>query len=199
MLLVPSRSKSYRAVSTAACKIVGTHHIRVCDRKARGGYRARVARRVGILLLLITALAASAPFLSAYGAPHAYTTQTVEISEAGFNPAVCKMNREYVRFKNVGSTPRRVIRAGVLPTDPPLVDTGPIAPGASSGDILIPYGGTTVFQDADNPAHSVEVVTPVYVHYWDPDCVPAAGFQGSAPPCRTNPYCLRMADVATDP
>ena len=127
-----------------------------------------------------------------------YTTQTVEVSEAGFNPGVCRMNREYVAFKNVGSTPIRIIRPGIVADPTPLIDTGYIEPGETSRKILIPHGGTTPFYDADNLAHSMTVVTPVSVEYWDPICTPDADFQPPQPPCRGNPHCLRIPGVASD-
>jgi hypothetical protein len=136
--------------------------------------------------------------LWAYQGSRAYTVQTVEVSEGGFNPAVCRMNREYVRFKNVGSTPRRVIRPGVVAGDAPLIDTGYLKPGEVSNEILIPHGGTTEFYDADNLAHSMTVVTPVFVEYWDPICTPDPNYQPPQPPCRNNPYCVRAPLTAKD-
>lgn len=127
-----------------------------------------------------------------------YTVQTVEVSEAGFNPGVCRMNREYVRFKNVGSRPLRVIRPGVVTGDPPLLDTGYIKPGEYSNEIIIPHGGTTEFFDADNLSHSMTVVTPVYVQYWEPICTPDSNYSPPQPPCRSNPYCLRLPVAARD-
>ena len=146
-----------------------------------------------VILALMTPLA-----LWARAGTHAYTVQTVEVSEGGFNPAVCRMNREYVRFKNVGSTPRRVIRPGVVVGDPPLIDTGYLKPGEVSTEILIPHGGTTEFFDADNLAHSMTVVTPVFVEYWDPICTPDPNYQPPQPPCRDNPYCVRAPLTAKD-
>lgn len=131
-------------------------------------------------------------------ASHAYTVQTVEVSEAGFNPSVCRMNREYVRFKNVGSKPIRVIRPGVVIGDPPLHDTGYIKPGQYSTEFIIPHGGTTEFFDADNAAHGVTVVTPVWVTYWEPICTPDPNYQPPQPPCRQSPHCLRVPGVALD-
>lgn len=127
-----------------------------------------------------------------------YTTQTVEVSEGGFNPTVCRMNREYVQFKNVGSTPIRVIRPGIVADPTPLIDTGVLEPGETSNEILIPHGGTTVFYDADNLDHSMTVITPVFVEYWDPDCTADPGFQPPQPPCRGNAHCLRIPLLAMD-
>ena len=128
----------------------------------------------------------------------AYTVQTVEVSELGFNPAVCRMNREYVRFHNAGATPIRVIRPGVVASDPPLIDTGVLQPGEYSTEIIIPHGGTTVFYDFDRPQHSVTVVTPVWVEHWEPSCTPDPNYTPPQPPCRTNPYCLRLPVLAVD-
>ncbi len=142
----------------------------------------------------LAAVLACAAWLSARG----YTVQTVEVSEAGFNPSICRMNREYVRFKNVGSTPVRVVRPGVVASDPPLIDTGYIQPGGVSNEILIPHGGTTEFYDADDSSHSMTVVTPVFVEYWDPICTPDPNYTPPQPPCRKNPYCIRAPLTARD-
>ncbi len=152
-------------------------------------------RRLAAFALLV-ALFLPAAFESSQ--TRAYTTQTVEVSEAGFNPGVCRMNREYVRFKNVGKKPIRVIRPGIVAGDPPLHDTGYIKPGELSTEFIIPHGGTTVFIDADNPSHSVTVVTPVFVMYWDPICTPDPDYQPPQPPCRGNAYCLRVPSVSLD-
>jgi len=131
-------------------------------------------------------------------ASQGYATQTVEVSEVGFNPGVCRMNREYVQFKNVGSRPIRVIRPGIVADPTPLIDTGYLDPGETSARFLIPHGGSTVFYDADNSAHSMTVVTPVFVEYWDPICTPDPDFQPPQPPCRGNAHCLRIPSVAVD-
>lgn len=154
-----------------------------------------MARFIRFLPALLASLALAIPW-SAAG--QGYTTQTVEVSEAGFNPDVCRMNREYVQFKNVGSTPIRVIRPGIVADPTPLIDTGYLEPGETSRKILIPHGGTTPFYNADNLAHSMSVITPVFVEYWDPDCTPDPGFQPPQPPCRDKPHCLRLPVVATD-
>lgn len=138
------------------------------------------------------------PLRGAVSPSRAYTVQTIEVSEDGFNPPECRMNREYVRFRNVGATPRRVIRPGVVPADPPLIDTGVLKPGEFSNEILIPYGGTTKFYDAADLAHSVTVVTPVFVESWEPICTPDPNYQPPQPPCRSNPFCVRMPGVAAD-
>lgn len=155
--------------------------------------------RVALLLPILAALLVLAALAMRAGSvAHGYTVQTVEVSEGGFNPTVCRMNREYVRFKNVGSTPRRVIRPGVVASDPPLIDTGYIKPGAVSTEIIIPHGGTTEFFDADNLTHSMTVVTPVFVQYWDPICTPDPNYTPPQPPCRKNPYCVRAPVMAKD-
>lgn len=156
-------------------------------------------KTLGIALISLAAVVAVlAPLLLPNTTARGYTVQTVEVSEGGFNPTVCRMNREYVRFKNVGSTPRRVIRPGVVAGDPPLIDTGYIKPGAYSSEIIIPHGGTTEFFDADNLAHSMTVVTPVFVEYWDPICTPDPNYSPPQPPCRANPYCVRTPILAKD-
>ncbi len=139
-----------------------------------------------------------APFVAAQHESRAYTVQTVEVSEGGFNPTICRMNREYVRFKNVGSSPRRVIRPGVVAGEEPLIDTGYLKPGEVSNEILIPHGGNTRFFDADNLSHSMTVITPVFVEFWDPACTPDPNYQPPQPPCRNSPYCVRAPGTARD-
>ena len=146
----------------------------------------------------VTALVLAWPGVFLPTETRAYTVQTVEVSELGFNPAVCRMNREYVRFHNAGATPIRVIRPGVVASDPPLIDTGVLQPGEYSTEIIIPHGGTTVFYDFDRPQHSVTVVTPVWVEHWEPSCTPDPNYTPPQPPCRTNPYCLRLPVLAAD-
>lgn len=155
----------------------------------------RIARSV---LHTLALLGLAAIPLLAGSSSRAYDVQTVEVSEAGFNPSVCRMNREYVRFKNVGSTPRRVVRPGIIPGDPPLLDTGVIQPGEVSTEFIIPHGGTTVFYDADDATHFVTVVTPVFVEYWEPICAPDPNWTPPQPPCRKNAHCLRLPAVALD-
>ncbi len=149
-------------------------------------------------LAALTALVLAWPGVFLPTETRAYTVQTVEVSELGFNPAVCRMNREYVRFHNAGATPIRVIRPGVVASDPPLIDTGVLQPGEYSTEIIIPHGGTTVFYDFDRPQHSVTVVTPVWVEHWEPSCTPDPNYTPPQPPCRTNPYCLRLPVLAAD-
>lgn len=149
-------------------------------------------------LAALTALVLAWPGVFLPTETRAYTVQTVEVSELGFNPAVCRMNREYVRFHNAGATPIRVIRPGVVASDPPLIDTGVLQPGEYSTEIIIPHGGTTVFYDFDRPQHSVTVVTPVWVEHWEPSCTPDPNYTPPQPPCRTNPYCLRLPVLAVD-
>lgn len=142
--------------------------------------------------------AALAPLSLAGPGSRAYTVETVEVSEGGFNPGICRMNREYVRFQNVGNGPIRVVRHGVIPGDPPLIDTGVLEPGEYSNEILIPHGGSTVFYDFDRPDHSMTVITPVFVTSWQVICTPDPDFRPPVPPCRSNPYCLRVASVSRD-
>lgn len=149
-------------------------------------------------LAALTALVLAWPGVFLPTETRAYTVQTVEVSELGFNPAVCRMNREYVRFHNAGATPIRVIRPGVVASDPPLIDTGVLQPGEYSTEIIIPHGGTTVFYDFDRPQHSVTVVTPVWVEHWEPSCTADPNYTPPQPPCRTNPYCLRLPVLAVD-
>ena len=150
-----------------------------------------------VVALVVAAAMLGTAWLAA-SSSRAYTVQTVEVSELGFNPAVCRMNREFVRFKNVGSVPIRVVRPGVIPGDPPLIDTDYVKPGTYSNEILIPHGGNTVFYDFDRRTHSMTVITPVFVEFWDPICTPDPNYTPPQPPCRTNPHCVRMPVLAFD-
>jgi hypothetical protein len=124
--------------------------------------------------------------------------QTVEVSAAlGFNPTVCRMNREYVRFHNVGSTTISIGRPGVIAGDPPF-DVQVIPPGGYSIEFSIPYGGNTKFINIDNPSQNMTVVTPVFVSRWEPICTPDPNYQPPQPPCRNNEHCLRVPVVAVD-
>jgi hypothetical protein len=129
----------------------------------------------------------------------AYTVQTVEISELGFNPSICRMNREYVRFKNVSDSVMRVGRPSVFAGEPPF-DVQEIQPGGFSIEYLIAYGGSTVFMDVDNPEHKMTVITPVFVQTWEPICTPTVPV--TPPPsssnCSTQTHCLRLPLLATD-
>ncbi len=146
--------------------------------------------------LLLVLIALAWPVLPG-PSTHAYEVHTVEVSSAGFNPSICRMNRAYVRFKNVGSEPRRVILPG-LGGDPPFWDSGPLQPGQTSNEYKLEYGGSTVFRDAANETHSVTVITPVHVETWDPDCTPDPSLQPPVPLCRDSAHCLRLPAVSAD-
>ena len=146
--------------------------------------------------VLVAAIALAPAALSAPGS-RAFVVETVEVSaELGFNPTVCRMNREFVRFHNVGSETIRVGRPGIV-GEPPF-DVQVIEPGGYSLEFSIPYGGTTRFINVDNPAQYVTIVTPVFVTYWDPICTPDPNYQPPQPPCRTNPHCNRLPALAMD-
>jgi hypothetical protein len=155
----------------------------------------RVSLPVALFLLAALVLAPGA---------RAYDVQTVEVSEGGFNPAVCQMNREYLRFKNVGSTPRRVIwlppTPGADPLEPPepLFDSGWLQPGDVSNTVYMGFPGTFRFEDYENPAHYVIVKTPVYSATWPVVCSPDPAQRPPAPPCTGAAHCLRVPGVAAD-
>jgi len=148
-------------------------------------------------VLLVAIIALSAWPASPGVTTHAYETQTIEVSAAGFNPPVCRMNRAFVRFKNAGPEPRRVILPG-LHGDPPYFDTGLLKPGEVSNELKIEHGGSTIFRDAANLDHYVTVLTPVYAESWDPDCTPDPNLQPPVPLCRGNQHCLRLPAVSAD-
>jgi hypothetical protein len=127
----------------------------------------------------------------------AFEAETIEVSALGFNPPVCKMNRGFVRFKNVGPSTIKVGRPGLQAGDPPS-EVREMAPGEYSIAFSIPNGGSTVFLDVDRPDHRVTVVTPVFVEHWDPVCTPDPNYTPPQPPCRSNPYCLRLPVLSSE-
>lgn len=133
-----------------------------------------------------------------HDATRAYEVQTIEVSEAGFNPPICRMNREYVRFKNVGSEPRRIIIPSLFPEDPPFFDTGVLESGEVSNALRIEYGGSTVFVDALDSSLRGTVITPVFVPKWDPQCTPDPNLQPPVPLCRKSEHCLRLPAISAD-
>ncbi|MCL4241119.1 MAG: hypothetical protein KJ048_07170 [Dehalococcoidia bacterium] len=154
-----------------------------------------IFRRLPPLLGLIALLA---PGLVPHDASRAYEVQTIEVSEAGFNPPVCRMNREFVRFKNVGNEPRRIIIPSLFPEDPPFFDTGVLQPGEVSNALRIEYGGSTTFVDAFDPSLTGTVITPVFVPKWDVQCTPDPNLQPPVPLCRKSDHCLRLPAISAD-
>ena len=154
-------------------------------------------RMIHLLAALIVVAAGLGPAAWSHTGGRAYTVQTVQVSELGFNPQICRMNREYVRFHNVSSKTIRVGRPSAFANEPPI-DIRELKPGEFSNEYSIPHGGTTKFIDVDNPSHEVTVVTPVFVMYWEPICTPDPNFVPPQPPCRTNPYCLRLPLLSID-
>ena len=151
-------------------------------------------RPLAALALVISA--ALLPLHAQREAGRAYVVETIEISEElGFNPTICRMNREYVRFHNVGSSTVTIGRPGVITGDPPF-DVQVIPPGGYSIEFAIPYGGNTKFINVDKPSQVATILTPTWVTYWDPICTPDPDYQPPQPPCRTNPHCLRLPAVA---
>jgi len=150
-------------------------------------------RRVAFLAAVL-ALAAAAVLPGA----RAYEVQTVEVSEGGFNPAVCQMNREYLRFKNVGSTPRRVVWRPPTPGGEPLFDSGWLAPGEVSNAVYMGFPGTFRFEDFENAGNFVIVKTPVYSATWPVECSPDPAKRPPSPPCTGAAHCLRVPGVAMD-
>ncbi len=150
------------------------------------------------LLPLLGLLALLAPGLVPHDATRAYEVQTIEVSEAGFNPPICRMNREFVRFKNVGNEPRRIIIPSLFPEDPPFFDTGVLQPGETSNEYKSENGGSTVFVDAFDSSLRGTVITPVFVPKWDVQCTPDPNLQPPVPLCRKSEHCLRLPALSAD-
>ncbi|HMO55531.1 MAG TPA: hypothetical protein PJ994_13575 [Tepidiformaceae bacterium] len=142
-------------------------------------------------------LALVGPSFPAPSHAQGYTTQTVEVSEGGFNPDVCQMNREFIQFKNVGTTPRRVILPSLI-GQPPIFDTGYLEPGQTSISFAMQFPGTFRFYDADNLSNWVSVRTPVFTPTWDVICTPDPSKTPPPPPCLGVPHCIRVPNVALD-
>lgn len=128
-------------------------------------------------LPVVSLLAVFASAFAVYGGANASRGKlfTVEVSESGFNPQVCRISRDnLVQFKNVGATTRRVILPGTGADAQPLFDSGDLAPGQVSNQQLFPHGGTVKFFDKYRPEFSVTVVLPVFTAEWDDICTPLA-------------------------
>ena len=126
---------------------------------------------------------------------------TVEVSESGFNPQVCRISRDnYVQFKNVGKAPRRVIRPGTGANAEPLFDSGDLAPGQTSNQEVFPHGGTVRYSDKYRPEFSVTIVLPVWTPEWEEFCTPAAGVPDAAPRfgCAVRANCAVLPALARD-
>jgi hypothetical protein len=128
----------------------------------------------------------------------AYEVMTVEVWEGGFNPTVCQMNREFLRFKNVGNNERRVVRISPTPGGDLLFDSGWLAPGAVSKEDYLGFPGTFRYEDFENPEHFVIVKTPVRSPQWTVVCSPDPERRPPPPLCRGQEHCLRVPSVAMD-
>ena len=127
---------------------------------------------------------------------------TVEVSERGFNPQVCRISRDnLVQFKNVGTVTRRVIRPGSGLNAEPLFYSGDLKPNDVSRQEIFPYGGTAKYSDKDRPEFSVTIVLPVFTEGWEDICTPAAALP--TPPtsfgCVVRANCAVLPSLARDP
>lgn len=137
-------------------------------------------------------------------------TFVIEVSEAGFNPSVCKLSRgDTVTFKNVGTQPRRVVWES--PTDGSyLYDSGEIAPGkvAALSFSGFDFPNRWTFHDTFNTELKTVVITPTFANSWEPDCSPSAtgptvvptATPSPRPPadCATAVACVRVVALAAD-
>lgn len=127
---------------------------------------------------------------------------TVEVSESGFNPQVCRISRDnYVQFKNVGKATRRVIRPGTGADAEPIFDSGDLAPGQTSNQEVFPHGGTAKYYDKYRPEFFVTIVLPVLSPEWDEICAPIAGESPTVPSfgCVVKANCAVLPSLARDP
>ena len=126
---------------------------------------------------------------------------TVEVSESGFNPQVCRISRDnYVQFKNVGKAPRRVIRPGTGANAEPIFDSGDLKPGDISNQEFFPHGGTARYSDKYKPEFSVTIVLPVLTQEWEEFCTPAVGGPTTVPTfgCAVKANCAVLPALARD-
>lgn len=141
----------------------------------------RAAIFAGALLMLLAGV--SSVLVSTRSLPvraqSNYPGNTIEIlpGSLGFNPRSCQLNRNgsSVRFVNTDRVPRRLV---VLdPYDPTpeeptyLFDTGELAPGAFSNEILANGPIDVVYRDFANPNLTVRIYSPVSNSAPD-DCKP---------------------------
>ena len=131
--------------------------------------------RAGLALFLLVALAAGLAQPAAADAPP--TAFVVNVSVQGFDPPTCSISRrDTVAWKNVGTTPIRVIwpdpNGGV-----PLYDSGTLQPGETSHPYAgFDFPGHWPFRDAANSAHVGMVITPTFTNSVDPQCTPTGTF-----------------------
>lgn len=126
---------------------------------------------------------------------------TIELSESGFNPQVCRISRDnYVQFKNVGKVPRRVILPGVPASAEPFFDSGDLKPGDTSNQQLFPHGGTVKYYDKYRPEFTVTIVLPVFTAEWEDICAPLVGGPAPTPAfgCTVKANCAVLPSLARD-
>jgi hypothetical protein len=154
--------------------------------------------RAGALLLVVASFAA----LGIPAAADQAHTYVIEVSQLGFNPAVCRLSRgDTVFWKNVGSGPVRVTWENPG-GGPPLFDSGEFGPGETSpiGYSGFQFPNRWVFTETHS-GHTGVVITPTFSNSQDPDCSP----DPAARPPQGHPafdcavdICLHAALIGTD-
>lgn len=128
-------------------------------------------------------------------------TFTVHITDAGFDPPLCRISRsDIVNWENTGTKPHRVIWPD--PNGPtPLFDTGEIAPGQTSLAFKgFEFPNQWRFKDTHNPDATGIVVTPVWSNDWDPSCEPSGAPPAPVIPrgCQAPFYCAILPALAAE-
>ncbi len=136
----------------------------------------------------------------AFAEDHTDEAYTIDVDEMGFTPGMCQaVDRPVsIRFRNAGSSPRRVIVPDIFPGQPPLWSSGLLQPGdISTGYVQIFAGGRDFF-DADELTHvftlNVPKIGPAVASCTpDPIARPAPFIR-----CRGNVACNVAMAVASD-
>lgn len=160
----------------------------------------RLPLSAALALIAVVAATRGAPVLLA---DTERTVHTVEISEAGFNPQICKISRnDLVQFKNVGTQKRHVIKPNNNPGEEPLWDFGEIAPGETSYSRVFLFGGSTELQDKFDPSLTMTILTPVWSLVWDEVCsplaIPGPGSPAAPVGCGASAGCAILPAVSRD-
>ena len=137
-------------------------------------FRRPVSRTVPVMgaLLAVVLVAAGVHQLAVAAGRDTDDTYTIDVNETGFTPDSCKLNRnDSVRFRNAGTTLRRVVIPDVFPNQPAEFDTGMLKPGEVSYSYSFFAPGHKDFLDAADSSHIFTVNIPVLVEKWDEVCL----------------------------
>jgi hypothetical protein len=101
------------------------------------------------------------------------TGPVIEITDTGFNPAICSIGRDdEVVWKNVSSKVRRIVIPPAGEGPPPIEITGDIQPGEISAPLIPAVGGAIRYQDFYDPSLKGIVQTPQQSNTGPINCSP---------------------------